>query len=131
MIEYTVKVNEDGYKEWYLNGNLHREDGPAIEYANGSKKWYLNGNLHREDGPAIEYASGTKSWYLNGKLHREDGPACEYADGDKEWYLNGEEFSKDEWEKKIKKTHKIIIDGKEIELSEESYKNLKKAFDNQ
>ena len=35
------------------------------EYANGTKLWYLNGVLHRTDGPAIEYADGTKSWYLN------------------------------------------------------------------
>ena len=25
-----------------MNGKLHREDGPAVEYANGSKFWYLN-----------------------------------------------------------------------------------------
>ncbi len=39
-------------------------------------KEYRNerGELHREDGPAIEYTSGTKMWYQNGKLHREDGP---------------------------------------------------------
>jgi len=131
MIEYTVKVNESGDKHWYLNGKRHREDGPACEYANGDKYWYLNDKLHREDGPAIEWAWGDKFWFLNGKRHREDGPAIEYADGDKFWYLNGEEFSKKKWKKRIKKTHKIIIDGKEIELSDESYKNLKKAFDNQ
>ena len=33
----------------------------------GIKKWYLNSNLHREDGPAIEESSGTKFWYLHGK----------------------------------------------------------------
>ena len=108
MIEYTVKVNECG-----------------------TKSWYLNGKYHREDGPAIEYASGTKFWYLNGNLHREDGPACEWADGDKFWYLNGKCLSEKEWKKRTKKTHKIIIDGKEIELSDESFQNLKKAFDNQ
>ena len=26
----------------YLNGKLHREDGPAMEWANGSKSWFLN-----------------------------------------------------------------------------------------
>ena len=130
MIEYTVKVNEYGTKYWYLNGKCHREDGPAIEHSSGTKSWYLNGKRHREDGPAIEHFSGSKSWFLNGKYHREDGPACEYAGGYKEWYLNGEKFSKDEWEKRIKKTHKITIDGKEIELSDESFQNLKKAFDN-
>ena len=67
MIEYTVKVWSNGDKAWYLNDKLHREDGPAIEYANGNKFWYLNGKRHREDGPAIEWADGDKSWYLNGK----------------------------------------------------------------
>ena len=43
MIEYKVKVYEDGNKHWYLNGKLHREDGAAIEYSNGDKVWYLNG----------------------------------------------------------------------------------------
>ena len=33
MIEYTVKVWANGDKSWYLNGKLHREDGPAIEWA--------------------------------------------------------------------------------------------------
>lgn len=29
--------------------------------------------LHREDGPAVEYASGRKAWYLNGeKIHPDD-----------------------------------------------------------
>lgn len=41
-------------KQYFLNGKLHREDGPAIEYVNGDLRWYLNGNRHREDGPAIE-----------------------------------------------------------------------------
>jgi len=67
MKEYTVKVFDDGTKKWYLNGKLHREDGPAIEYASGTKEWWLNGNLHREDGPAIEWANGVKEWYVNGK----------------------------------------------------------------
>ena len=53
-----------------------------------AKLWCLNGKPHREDGPAIECADGTKEWYLNGKRHREDGPAVEWADGTKEWWLN-------------------------------------------
>ncbi len=72
MIEYTVKVYEYGRKEWYLNGLLHREDGPAIERRNGTKHWYLNGIRHREDGPAIERADGSKAWYLNGKRYTEE-----------------------------------------------------------
>jgi hypothetical protein len=59
-------VSEHGYKYWFLNGDFHREDGPAIEWPSGTKKWLLNGELHREDGPAIEWANGYKEWYLRG-----------------------------------------------------------------
>ena len=42
MIKYDVEVSADGDKYWYLNGKIHREDGPAVEYADGTKCWYLN-----------------------------------------------------------------------------------------
>ena len=61
-------------------------------YPDGTKAWLLNGEYHREDGPAVEYLDGTKWWYLNGKFHREDGPAAEHPDGTKEWFLNGEKI---------------------------------------
>jgi hypothetical protein len=83
----------NGDKEWWINDKRHREDGPACECSNGYKAWYKNGELHREDGPACEYANGNKSWWLNGLLHREDGPAVEYINGNKEWYLNGKKLS--------------------------------------
>ena len=90
--KYYDGLRVNGYKCPYYNDNgfYHREDGPAIEWANGSKAWYINGLRHREDGPAIEWANGSKAWYLNDKRHREDGPAIEWADGQKEWYLNGD-----------------------------------------
>ena len=82
------EVSPDGTKLWYLNGKLHRPDGPAVEYVTGDKYWYLNGKQHRVDGPAIENSNGNKLWYLNGKQHRVDGPAIEHVTGDKYWYLN-------------------------------------------
>jgi antitoxin component YwqK of YwqJK toxin-antitoxin module len=66
MKVYEVMVQDCGTKAWYLNGKLHREGGPAIEYVSGTKMWYLNGKLHREDGPAAEGSGGTKEWWLNG-----------------------------------------------------------------
>ena len=47
-IESTQTVNE-GIKQWWLNGKLHREDGPAIEWANGDKYWLLNGKYYAEE----------------------------------------------------------------------------------
>jgi hypothetical protein len=43
-----------------------------VEYLNGPKEWYVNGHLHREDGPAIEYPGGKKYWYINGMLYKEN-----------------------------------------------------------
>ncbi len=60
-------VDEFGTKFWYLNEKLHREDGPAVEYASGAKYWFINGQRHREDGPAAEFSDGSKSWWYHGK----------------------------------------------------------------
>jgi len=57
------------YQRWEWRNSqdqLHREDGPAIEYDNGTKYWYRNGRLHREDGPAVEYVNGCGEWWVNG-----------------------------------------------------------------
>ena len=78
-----------GREEWYKNGECHREDGPAIIYADDRKEWFKDGVYHRLDGPAIIRASGTKEWWLNGKIHREDGPAIIFTCGEKHWYKDG------------------------------------------
>jgi hypothetical protein len=97
------KIDSIGTKSWYLNDELHRIDGPAVEYSSGTKYWHLNNKLHREDGPAVECANGTKGWYLNGKLHREDGPAVEYHNGHKEWHLNDVEYTKQDYYRELVK----------------------------
>jgi hypothetical protein len=110
MKTYIVYIDSLGTKRWYFNNKPHREDGPAVEYANGSKEWRLNGKIHREDGPAVECANGTKYWYLDGMIHREDGPAVEYANGTKEWRLNGTPMTEAEFLKRTKlKTYKIGV----------------------
>ena len=101
MIEYTVQVHTY-HTVWRLDGVLHREGGPAIEYTNGHKSWFKNGQRHRTDGPAVEQVNGTKFWYQDGQLHREDGPAFERADGHKEWYLNGKKVTKGKVMKPVK-----------------------------
>ena len=89
------EIDHYGNKRWYLNGNLHREDGPAIvDMADGRKEWWINGNLHREDGPAIIWADGDKEWWINGKLHRLCGTAIDY-NGRKEWYINDHDVTQE------------------------------------
>jgi hypothetical protein len=115
----------DGTKYWYINGKLHREDGPAIECADGYKEsklqlWYHNNKLHREDGPAVEYADGPKYWYRNHKLHREDGPAVEGANGTKFWYINDKQLTEAEFNARTKSCdgRVVEIDGKKYKLTE-------------
>jgi len=81
-------IREDGHKEWRVNGQRHRVDGPAVEHPNGDFDWWLNGELHRTDGPAVIREDGTKKWYLNGRLHRFDGPAAIMHDGSTGWFQN-------------------------------------------
>jgi hypothetical protein len=82
-------IDQYGSKYWYNDElDLHREDGPAIEFVNGSKFWYIDGKQHRLDGPAVENANGANYWCIDGKLHRLDGPAIERYNGNNEWYID-------------------------------------------
>ena len=67
------------------------------------RKEYKNdlGQLHRTDGPAVEYNDGDKFWCINGKLHREDGPAVEWISGLKYWYLNDIQYTEDQYQKEL------------------------------
>ena len=69
------EIDEYGIKRWKLNGELHREDGPAIEFSDGSKYWYKHDKPHRLDGPAViqntkkllKYNTLSKIiWFING-----------------------------------------------------------------
>ena len=46
-----IKIDENGSK-WYFKDKamtkLHREDGAAIEWANGDKAWYLEGKKYTQ-----------------------------------------------------------------------------------
>lgn len=79
-------------KQWFRNGQLHRDDDlPAKMYDNGDKEWYRYGLLHRDhDLPAVITSSGDQKWYRYGKLHREnDLPAVITFSGDLQWFRNG------------------------------------------
>ena len=106
MKEYEMRKETNSYGDiYYYNdlNQLHREDGHAIEYANGTKCWCRNGLWHREDGPAVEWANGTKGWHRNGQLHREDGPAIELVNGKKEYWLLGIQYkTKKDYLKQLK-----------------------------
>ena len=70
---YEILTDARGNRAWYLNSICYREDGPAVEWADGGRAWRNeDGYLHREDGPAVDWASGTREWWLNGKYMTEE-----------------------------------------------------------
>ena len=46
---YNITIDHWGNRVWYLNGKRHREDGPAIEWADGTRYWFLNGEPMSEE----------------------------------------------------------------------------------
>ena len=74
------------------------------------KYWYdSDGKWHRENGPAIEWADGGKFWYKHGKRHREDGPAYESVYGYKEYWLENIKYTEKEYWEKIKELKKCKL----------------------
>jgi hypothetical protein len=69
MIEYQVKVYNNGDRFWYLGDMLHREDGPAIEWVTGDRFWYLNGQKMTE----AEFNARSKVESCDGKVVEIDG----------------------------------------------------------
>ena len=100
METYNVTVYENGYRQWWQNGQLHRLDGPAVEYADGTREWWQKGLRHRLDGPAIEWANGHKEWWIEGKQ------------------LTQEEFNK-QTHKSTCENRTVIIDGITYKLVKE------------
>jgi hypothetical protein len=49
-LKYRVEVNKRGTRRYYNAAKqLHRTDGPAIEYSDGVKVWFLYGRDYDED----------------------------------------------------------------------------------
>ena len=102
-LKYRIDVSPiTGTRRYYNHvGQLHRDDGPAIEYSGGAKYWYRNGEVHREDGPAVIYHNGTRKWLLNGMPHRTDGPAVE-SGSYCEWHIWGTRYTEEEYHQRLK-----------------------------
>ena len=106
LLTLTVEVDEDGTIRYFNHlGQKHRVHGPAvIRASSGTYSWWMNGQRHRTDGPAVEWSCGSKEWFHHGTAHRADGPAVEWSNGDVEWWLNGEYLTEEEWYGRINTT---------------------------
>lgn len=110
-------------KEFNLKtGKSNKETGVTCEEYYGTTRWKLNGLLHREGEPAVEYSNGTKEYWKNGVPHRLDGPAVESRCGAHYWWIDGKSFTESEykneinlkrWNKKVNKVNKIFQNKEE------------------
>lgn len=94
-----------GAHVYWLDGQMHRTDGPAIVHMDritpqGYRQGFMrHGRPHRQDGPAIVDALGVEYYYQEGVLHRADGPAISSPHGgDDEYYLKGDPLTKEDWQ---------------------------------
>ena len=69
-LKYRVVVDQFGTRYYNADGQLHRDEGPAIEWVDGAKEWYQNGQMHRIGGPAVKWGS-LRQWFLLGVEYTE------------------------------------------------------------
>jgi len=91
--QYFIEIDNFGNKFWRnKDGEFHRLDRPAVEFADGDKQWWKKGNLHRTDGPAIELGS-YKAWWKNGiKFPDKDSFFKSLTEEEKKQALFSEDF---------------------------------------
>lgn len=94
-----------------------KAEAKLVRTPDGSKRWYLDGQLHRDDGPAFESIDGTKMWFRQGKMHREDGPALIQPDGSEEFWLGGKNLSEKDFAEMLKRQAQEKRDAEQAELA--------------
>jgi hypothetical protein len=69
--DYNVNGDISRFKNGLLHGGtgIEGEAQPAIELLNGHTEWWEDGFLHRDDGPAVITQHGTwEEFWLHGEL---------------------------------------------------------------
>jgi hypothetical protein len=46
-------VRADGSREWWVDGKLHRRDGPAVEDREGYREWWVDGVQYPSAPPFV------------------------------------------------------------------------------
>jgi len=92
--ESIFEIDVFGNKIWRnKKREIHRLDGPAIEFSNGDKHWQQDDKLHRLDGPAVDRANGEKHWYKNDIIYKNKDSFFEsLTEKEKEMALFSEDF---------------------------------------
>jgi len=121
FIGNCIVENKDSFSRFWLKQGkiLHRENGPAMIYDhcdnnNSNHQWWINGERHRLDGPAVVSASQhiLCEWWVEGMRHRLDGPA-HISSFEEKYYINNVQYSIEDYMKHpltIKFTMNSILD---------------------
>ena len=101
---HYVETNED-HEKLVESGNLHRDDDqPSIIWVeDGTMEWWRNGNLHRDHGPAFVSGNGHEVHYNKGLLHRLDGPADKDVFDQPMYMIEGKRYTKEEYDQEVRK----------------------------
>lgn len=94
----VISESESGLQEeWYFEGKRHRIDGPALVNSWVIEYW-VEGNLHRDGGPSVEYLEGDddgnglgqKLYHLNGVLVSKELAEAKDVDFNRDWFFREE-----------------------------------------
>jgi hypothetical protein len=77
-VKYKVRVYASGSKFWYLNEQRHREDGPAVDCADGHKCWYLEDVMYSKSEYKAEMERRKDT--CNGKIVTIEGKQYELTE---------------------------------------------------
>ncbi|MEI8270525.1 MAG: hypothetical protein WCG45_04085 [bacterium] len=82
-------IEKDGEETFFWQGEKYT----FLEHSNGTKEYYNRFSLlHRQDSPAVIYANGDVEYWFDGLRHRLDGPAV-ICNG-KQYFFEWGEFKK-------------------------------------
>jgi len=130
-VEVLEYFNEENYSmRWFLDGRLHREDGPAVIILTGKYIWSKKGIRYRPENPFLTSIISFEEWYLNGKYDDSRGHRREVFISDEElentqevkltednvmlmrWYLFGNHVSNDWLDEYVADIENITHDEK-------------------
>jgi hypothetical protein len=86
-----MSIQEGKSQRWFdEQGLLHRENGPAVEYADGGGEWWIHGHRQTKNGQStIVTPCGTQIWVIDDQLHRDQEPAIIGVANRQEWWVHG------------------------------------------
>ena len=73
-MKYDIRIDLYGNKHYYVNNNLHREEGPAIEFTNGDMimKIFKEQRKNHKEGVIINFDCPYECGKKNGLMKVKD-----------------------------------------------------------